>query len=158
MLITMHKNILSMQQVGISYKWVGDTQSHVSSVAMKELWPLSCWISEDSLMFAVGPDSRHVDHLRQAIPKIMKDIWGLYDELVGGKHFVTIPIEDVVDDMSNTTRRYSFLSHKPFTSRKHDCFHHIVQLHHLCMVDGCKCILWSLPGIDHFLHTSAKMW
>lgn len=158
MLIAMHENILSMQQVGMSYKWVRDTQSHVSSVAMKELRPPSCWVSEDSLTFAVGPDSLHIDHLRQAIPKIMEDIWGLYDELVGGKRFVTIPIEDVVDDMSNTTRGYSFLSHEPFASRKHDCFHHVVQLHNLCMVDGRKRISWNLPGVDRFLHTSAKMW
>lgn len=154
----MHEKILSLHQTGMSYKWVRDNQTHISSVAMKEVRPPNCWVSEDSLTFAVGADSLHIDHLRQAIPKIIEDIWGLYDELVGGRRFVDIPLQDVVDDMSNTTRGYSFLSNEPFASRKHQCLNHVVQLHNLCMVDGRKRISWNIPGVDRFLHTSSKMW
>lgn len=154
----MHEKILSLHSVGMSYKWVRDNQTHISSVAMKEVRPPNCWVSADSLTFAVGADSLHIDHLRQAIPKIMEDIWELYDELVGGRRFVSIPMKDIVDDMSNEDRDYSFLSHEPFASRKHDCFNHVVALHHLCMVDGRQRISWNHPGIDRFLFTSAKMW
>lgn len=103
LLIAMHENILSMHQAGMSYKWIRDTKSHVSPVAMEKVWPLNCWVSKDSPTFAVGANSLHIDHLHQAILKILEDIWELYNEVVGGKHSVTILLQDVVDDMPNPT-------------------------------------------------------
>lgn len=154
----MHKNVLSLHAAGMSYKWVRDTQSHVSSVAMKEVRPPNCWVSPDSLTYTVGVGSLHMDNLRKAVPAILEDIWTLYNELVGGKRFVNIPPEDVIDDLSNNTRGYSFASQEPFASRKHECFYHVVQIHRLCIVDSNDRISWNLPGVDRFLDTSAQLW
>lgn len=147
-----------MQCAGMSYKWVRDTQSFVSSVAMKELRPPSCWVSKDSRTFVVGTGTLTIDTLRASVPRVLADIEKMYDELVGGKRFVQVAPEDIVDDLSNTARGHSFISNEPFASRIHDCFMHVVQKHNLCSVDANKRLSWNIPAIDRILDFCAKIW
>ena len=142
----------------MSYKWVRDTQSFVSSVAMKELRPPSCWVSKDSRTFVVGTGTLTIETLRRAVPQLLSDIEKMYDELVGGKRFVQVAPEDIVDDLSNTTRGHSFISHEPFASQRYDCFMHVVQKYKLCSVDSNRRLSWNIPAIDRILDFCAKIW
>ncbi|KAF7965750.1 hypothetical protein HWV62_42010 [Athelia sp. TMB] len=157
-ILGLHDNVLSLHCAGMSYKWVRDTQSFVSSVAMKELRPPSCWVSSDSRTFVVGTGKLHIDTLRAAVQEVPAAIWAAYDKILGGKRFVNIATEDIVDDLSNTSRGYSFASHEPFHSRRHDCFLYVVQMYKLCTIDSQNRLSWNLPAIDRVLDACAKLW
>lgn len=141
----------------MSYKWIVETQSHVSSVAMKAILPPSCWVSEDSRTFVVGTGTLQMATLHAAIPAIIKDIWELYDQIVG-RRFVSTRPEDVIDDLSDTSRGYSFASNEPFSSRRHASFFHLVDRHKLCTVDSRGRISWNNPELSNILTICAKLW
>lgn len=148
-----------MGAAGRSYKWVIDTQHMVSSMAMKEIRPPSCWVSPDSLTYTVGDGSLQMDHFRKAIATLRADAWDCYDDLVGpGKRFVTIHHSALVDDLTDSTRGHSFASREPFASHQLECFYHVVELHKLAEVDIHGRIAWNIPKINRFLDKSAKYW
>lgn len=88
----------------------------------------------------------------------MRDIWKLYDSIVGGERFVTTLPEGIVDDLSNTTRGYSFLSNEPFHSARHAVFFRLVTRHRLCTVDSLGRIAWNVPAVHNLLARAAKLW
>lgn len=141
----------------MSYKWVVETQSHVSSIAMSAILPPSCWVSDDSLTYVVGTGTLKMATLQAAIPAIEADIWALYDSIVG-RRFNTTRTADVVDDLSDTSRGYSFASNEPFSSNRHACFFHLVQQHQLCTVDSLGRTSWNRPELKNFLTLCARLW
>lgn len=142
----------------MSYKWIVEAQSHISSIAFKAVLPPSCWVSEDSLTYVVGTGTLKMATLQAAIPAITADIWKLYDRIVGGRRFVTTRPEDVIDDLSDTSRGYSFASNEPFGSSRHACFLHLVELHNLCTIDSRGRLSWNRPELHNFLTICAKLW
>lgn len=139
------------------YKWICDTQNYVSSVAMTETRPPNCWVSPDSRTYVVGVGALNLDTLRSGLQEVMKDIWKMYDRLVG-KRFVTCSPTDIIDDLSNHTRGYSFLSEEPFASRRHLCFFHIVEAQKLGIMDAHGRFSWNKPVIEQFLAGTATLW
>lgn len=142
----------------MSYKWTRETQNHLSSIAMKAVLPPSVWVSDDSLTYVVGTGTLKMETLQAAIPTIEADIWALYDSIVGGRRFNTTRAEDVVDDLSNTSRGYSFASNEPFHSNRHSCFIHLVQQNNLCTVDSLGRASWNRPELQKILTRCAKLW
>lgn len=157
-MVGLHARVLSKLEAGMSFKWVSDAQSFASSVAMSTVLPPQCWVSEDSLTYVVGTGTLTMSTLQAAIQAIMADIWGLYYRIVGNRRFVTTAAEDVVDDLSDTSRGFSFASNEPFGSRRNACFFHLVQLHNLCAVDSQRRISWNIPEVKNFLTICAKLW
>lgn len=64
----------------------------------------------------------------------------------------------MVDDISNTTRGYSFLSEEPFASSKHTCFLHVVKTKRLTMLDSNGRLVWNKPATKQWLLTESKYW
>lgn len=141
----------------MSYKWAQEAQNQVSGYAFREVRPPGCWVSEDCNSYVAGTSTLTLATLRSAMQQVVRDIWDMYDELVG-KRFVTCALEDVVDDLQNTTRGYSFLCEEPFASRQNACFLHVIQKHSLCDVDAVGRFSWNEHGVKKFLEACARMW
>lgn len=158
-LADLHNNVLciGVGSSGMPYKWICDTKGYVSSVAMTETRPPNCWVSPDSRTYVVGIGALTIDTLRAGLQEVVKDIWKMHDRLVG-KRFVSSSPEDIVDDLSNTTRGYSFLSEEPFSSRRYLCFFHIVETQKLGIIDAQGRFSWNKPAIEHYLANTAKLW
>lgn len=141
----------------MNYKWVQEAQNRVSGYALRETRPPGCWVSEDCQSYVSGTSTLTLTVLRGAMQELIRDIWTTYDELVG-KRFVTCALKDVVDDLQNTTRGYSFLSEEPFASRHNACFYHVLERHSLCDIDGLGVFSWNQQAIDKFLSGCVRLW
>lgn len=141
----------------MSFKFVHNTQNYITKIAHSETRPPNYWVSEDALTYVVGRSSLTIDALRSGIQAAYRELWSLYAELVGDRR-VTTPLTDVVDDISNTTRGYSFSSEPPFAARKHDCFLHVVKTKKLAAVDANGNFAWNKPATTQWLLTAAKFW
>lgn len=142
----------------MAYRWICDTQNFVSSIAMTETRPPNCWVSPDSRTYVVGVGALTLDTLRAGLQEVLKDIWKMYDRITGGKRFVSGSPEDIIDDLSNSARGYSWLSEEPYSSSRYVCFFHIVETHKLGIIDGQGRFSWNKPSIEQFLGTTAKLW
>lgn len=89
--------------------------------------------------------------------RLVKDIWDLYTHIAGQRFALCVP-RDVVDDLSNTDRDYSFLSEEPFASHRHDLFYHLLDKHHLCVVDSKGRVSWNTKAIEGILDRCATIW
>lgn len=141
----------------MSYKWILDTQGYVSSRVYKEVRPPNCWVSDDAQTYVVGTSALHLDTLRAGLKRLVADIWDLYLGIVGERFALGTP-HDVEDDLSNSSRDYSFLSEEPFVSHRHDLFHHLVKTHHLCVLDSNGRISWNTAAVEALLGRCANIW
>lgn len=141
----------------MSYKWVLDTQAYVSSRVYTEVRPPNCWVSDDAQTYVVGTSSLHVATLRAGMKRIIADIWDQYLRIAGQRFALGTP-HDIVDDLSNSTRDYSFLSELPFATHRHDLFHHLVDTYHLCALDSNGRISWNTKAVEGLLDRCANIW
>lgn len=141
----------------MSYKWVLDTQAYVSSRVYVEVRPPNCWVSEDAQTYVVGTSSLHLDTLRAGMKQLVQDMWDLYTR-IAGRRFAPCAPQDIIDDLSNITRDYSFLSEAPFSTHRHDIFYHLVNSHRLCLVDSNGRVSWNIKAIEALLERCAKLW
>lgn len=141
----------------MGYKYLYDVQRLVSTIAKTEVRPPNYWVSKDSLTYTVGRCSLHIDDLRRGIKDAYEQLGVLLKELVGDLH-VDVDMKDVVDDISNTTRGYSFSSESPFAERQHQLFLRVVKEKKLGVVDAEGNFIWNKPAMRGWLLVAAKFW
>lgn len=93
------------------------------------------------------------------IPAMFKRAWELYLGITKGRKFVTKDPSTVSDDMTNTTRGYSFLDHGPFTDEPDACMVFLLSESDwkFAMVDSNNRLAWNLPAIVNFLNATAEL-
>lgn len=141
----------------MSFKFLFDVQRYVSTIAHTEVRPPNLYVSEDALMYTVGRSTLTMDVIRRGIQDAYSELDSLLHELVGD-FTIDISLEDLVDDMSNTTRGYSFLSEQPFSSAKHQCFMRVVKDKKLAVIDAAGNFAWNKPACRRWLLTATKFW
>lgn len=156
-MLGLHENVLSVGIGGSNWKYVRDAQSYVSFIARTETRPPNYWVSEDGLTYTVGRYSLTMDVLRSGIQDAYRELESLFQEIVGERNF-HFSMKDLVDDISNTTRGYSFLSEAPFAARKHDLFLHVLKEKKLAKVDAQGNFAWNKPAMRRWLLITAKFW
>lgn len=156
---SIHEKVLTLapSAIGMNFKWTREAQNRVSGYAKRETRPPGCYVSEDCNNYVSGTSTLTLTVLRSAMQQLIRDIWATYDELVG-KRFVTCALKDVVDNLQNTTRGYSFLCEEPFSSRQNACFYHVIERHSLCDIDGVGRFSWNQQAVKKFLTGCVRLW
>ena len=97
-----------------------------------------------------------MDKLRSGIQDMLRDAWGVYDEITGGKRFaVNIP-ENLRDVLDNRTRGYSFMDDNHLTETPHEFLSFMVENWKLATVDSAGRVSWNVPQIQRFFVKMAK--
>lgn len=141
----------------MGYKYLFDVQRLVSGIAHTEVRPPNCWVSGDAMTYTVGRSSLGISTARRGIQDAYAELGALLQELTGNRS-VDVQLEDIVDDLSNTTRGYSFTSEGPYASTKHSLFMHIVKDKKLAILDGEGNLVWNRPATRQWLLKAAKFW
>lgn len=95
--------------------------------------------------------------VRRGFQGAYEEIRTLLKELTGNYH-INIRLDNMVDNLSNTTRGYSFVSENPFASNQHSLFLHSVKDQKLCILDVKGNMIWNRPATRQWLNKSAKFW
>jgi hypothetical protein len=97
-------------------------------------------------------------NLRDGINELFNEVERRYTTLTKGNRIVKATPDDIIDDLTNTTRGYSFLSEEPFKQKAHSLFYFLVEEYGLAMVDSDGRIGWNIPQIKEFLRRSSYVW
>lgn len=144
----------------MSRKFVHDAQGYITGQAHREVRPPNYWVSEDGLTYVVGRYSLTIHVLRRGIQDAYNSLEEKYKRLVGDWVPATDahPLADIIDDLGNTTRGYSFLSESPFAEHKYDCFFRVVAFRRLGAIDSHGNFCWNKPAVLAFLKDAADLW
>lgn len=141
----------------MGYKFLFDVQRYVSAIAHTELRPPNCWVSDDALTYTIGRSSLTMATVRRGIQDAYEELETLLKDLTGNRR-VDVRLEDIVDDLSNTTRGYSFASEEPFASNMHSLFLQVVKEQKLCLLDAKGNVIWNRPATRRWLNKTGKYW
>jgi hypothetical protein len=100
---------------------------------------------------------------RSGIQDLIRDTSSMMDTLTGGKRFVTALPENMRDDLPNTTRGYSWLSHGPFTEVPHAYLSHLMQNSdwEFAFLNDTGGLSWNVPALceimDKFSQVNAML-
>jgi hypothetical protein len=96
---------------------------------------------------------------RSGIQLAIAETKALLRRLTGGKRFATKLPKDFRDDLPNTTRGYSWLSHGPFTDHPNAYLKYLVQESEwkIAFLDDSGCVAWNVPAIHEIMDLFAQL-
>lgn len=135
-----------------------DMQKFASSIACTQVKEPNVFLSPDFGSITIGVHHMELDSLRNGIKELLNDVEKHYTTLTKGNKLLKEFPDNLIDDLTNTTRGYSFLSEEPFEQKAHCLFYFFVEEYSLAMVDNDGRIGWNIPQIKEFLRNSLKAW
>ena len=135
-----------------------DMQKFASSIAYSQVKEPNVYVSPDFGSITIGLHTMELESLRNGIKELLNDVEERYAALTKGNRTVKSMPDNLIDDLTDTTRGYSFLSEEPFSQDAHSLFFFLVEEYSLAMVDSDGRIGWNIPQIKEFLRGSLHAW
>jgi hypothetical protein len=100
-----------------------------------------------------------LEAFRSGIQRLLSDTRSLMDRLTGGRRFAKKPLDQFRDDLPNTTRGYSWLSHGPFTRYPHEFLAHLVHGSEweFAYLNDAGTLSWNIPAVYTVLDLLAQL-
>lgn len=137
---------------------IHETQQFVSSLAFNQIREPKIYVDEKVESITIGTERMYLQKLRDGTKKLLEDVESRYVKLTRGNKVLTRMPDDVLDDLADTRRGYSFIREEPFRSKQHSLLLFLVEEYRLAMVDGSGRIAWDIPEVKNFLIKSARVW
>jgi hypothetical protein len=133
-------------------------QQFASSLAFNQIQEPKVFIDCDFKSITIGVETMHIDKLQDGIQRLLKDAELCYTDLTGGNKILTYMPDEVKDNLTNSTRGYSFISEEPFHQKRHSLFFFLLEEYNLAMVDNVGCLAWNIPAIKDLLRCLLHTW
>jgi len=135
-----------------------DMQKFASSIAYSQVKEPNVYVSADFRSITIGVHTMQLDDLRNGIKDLLNEVEIRYTAFTKGNRFIDAMPDDLTDDLTDTTRGYSFLSEDRFKQKQHSLFYFLVEQYDLAMVDNTGRIGWNVPQIKELLRDSLHVW
>ncbi|KAG0692522.1 hypothetical protein DFH29DRAFT_882371 [Suillus ampliporus] len=152
-----HERVLSLGRP-TTFNMLYEMQQYASSLAFSQTQEPKVFVDPDFKWISIGKEKMVFDKLRGGIRELINTAKLRYAALTDNNTILTQMPDHVKDDLTNTTRGYSFASEDLFHKKRHSLFLFLVEEHGLAMVDNEGRIAWNIPAIKDFLRRSLRAW
>jgi hypothetical protein len=133
-------------------------QQFASSLAFNQTQEPKVFVAPDFTWISIGLERMRFDRLRKGIRELIDTLSLRYNELTKNSRTKRLKLEDLKDDLANSTRGYSFISEEPFCNEHHSLLVFLVTEWNLAIIDGAGRISWNIPEIKEFLRRTLRVW
>ncbi|KAG1718894.1 uncharacterized protein EDB91DRAFT_1258099 [Suillus paluster] len=152
-----HEKALSLGRP-TSFNMIYEMQQYASSLAFNQTQEAKVFVDPDFKWITIGVETMHLDKLREGIQHLAQDMKSRYRALTQSNNVMTKMPDQVKDDLTNTTRGYSFISENPFFEKRHSLLLFLVEQYNLAMVDNAGRIAWNIPAVKELLRRTLRIW
>lgn len=156
-----HERVLRLGRP-TTFNMIYEIQQFASSLVLNQTQEPKVFVAPDFTWISVSGERMYLDKLREGIRDLINDLALRYRTLTKDNRVVKFSIgdlkDDLKDDLTNSTRGYSFLSEDPFHKKRHSLFLFLVVEWQLAMVDSTGRISWNVPEIKDFLRRTLRVW
>jgi len=135
-----------------------EMQQFASSLAYNQTQEPRVYVAPDFTWISIGVETMHLDRLREGIRELIDALALRYRILTKDNRIVKPGLGNLTDDITNSTRGYSFMSEEPFHTKRHSLFLFLVTEWNLAMIDSAGRIAWNIPEIKDFLRRTLRVW
>jgi hypothetical protein len=141
-----------------TFNMIYEMQQYASALALNQIQEPKVFVAPDVAWISIGVARMHMDKLREGIRQLIDDLALRYRTLTMDNKIVKPGLDDLKDNIANSTRGYSFMSEEPFHNKRYSLFLFLVQEWKLAMVDNAGRISWNIPEIKDFLRRTLRVW
>ncbi|KAG2336601.1 hypothetical protein BDR05DRAFT_953250 [Suillus weaverae] len=133
-------------------------QQFASSIAFNQTQEPRVFVAPDFTWISIGVERMHLDRLRKGIRELIDTLALRYRALTKDSRIEKLRLDDLKDDLTNSTRGYSFMSEAPFHNNRHSLLLFLVTEWNLAVIDSAGRIAWNIPEIKDFLRRTLCVW
>ncbi|KAG2092333.1 uncharacterized protein F5147DRAFT_657735, partial [Suillus discolor] len=141
-----------------TFNIIYEMQQYASSLVFSQTREPNVYVDPDVQSITIGVHTMHMDKLRDGIQRLLQVSKSRYSALTNHVFMLKMVPEHVKDDLTSSTRGYSFVSEDPFFKNRHALFFHLVDHYDLAIVDNAGRLAWNIPGIKELLRRSSCVW
>ena len=155
--IEAHREVLALGRP-TTFNMVYEYQQYASSLAFNQTREPRVYLDPAWQWITVGQGTMRFDIFRQGIQTLLEQVEKNYLLLTQGRIMLDGLPPHIADDMTNSTRGHSFTKDGQFDSLRLVLFSHLVEIHHLAMVDQGGRLAWDLPAVKDILRRTGEIW
>ncbi|KAG1791925.1 uncharacterized protein HD556DRAFT_1444992 [Suillus plorans] len=155
-IIKVHREVLALGRA-TTFNILFEYQQYASSLAWNQQREPKVFFNPDFEWITVGQETLDLSKFFQSIQTLLEQVEEKYLLVTQGRTMLEGLPTHITDDMTNSIRGHSFASDKQFDSLRLELFSHLVEIHHLAMVDGEVRLAWDLPAVKDILCRTGEM-
>ncbi|KAG2358663.1 hypothetical protein BDR07DRAFT_1489182 [Suillus spraguei] len=156
-IIKVHQEVLALGRA-TTFNMLFEYQQYASSLAWNQQREPKVFLDPDFQWITVGQETLYLSRFRQGIQTLLERVEEKYLLLTQGRIMLKGLPAHVADDMTNSIRGHSFANDKQFDSLRLELFSHLVEVHHLAMVDREGRLAWDVPAVKDILRRTGEVW
>ncbi|KAG1844369.1 hypothetical protein F4604DRAFT_1937570 [Suillus subluteus] len=156
-IIKVHQEVLALGRA-TTFNMLFEYQQYASSLAWNQQREPKVFLDPDFEWITVGQETLYLSRFRQGIQTLLERVEEKYLLLTQGRTMLEGLPTHVADDMTNSIRGHSFANDKQFDSLRLELFSHLVEIHHLAMVDREGRLAWDVPAVKDILRRTGEVW
>ncbi|KAG2134202.1 uncharacterized protein EDB93DRAFT_1254626 [Suillus bovinus] len=151
-----HERVLRLGRT-TTFNIVYEMQQYASSLVFNQTREPNVYVDPDVQSITIGIHTMQMDKLRSGIQRLLQESKSRYSALTNDTVVLKI-VEQVKDDLTNSTRGYSLASEAPFFKNRHALFFYLVDHYNLAIIDNAGRLAWNIPEIKDLLRRSSRVW
>lgn len=133
-------------------------QQYASSLAFNQTREPRVYFDPEWQWITIGQGTMHFSIFRRGIQTLVEQVEKNYLSLTQGLTMLEGLPPHVADDMTNSIRGHSFAKDSQFDSFRLQLFSHLVEIHHLAIVDRDGRLAWDIPAVKDILRRTGEIW